>query len=84
MELKTYDKARQLVDLIGALQSLREGLSISRDFDKVEMKIVFREHGQEATRSYNVPPRVANEICTHIRQDLNMFEANLKDLFYNL
>lgn len=84
MELKTYDKARQLVDLIGALQSLREGLSISRDFDKVEMKIVFREHGQEGTRSYNVPPRVANEICTRIRQYLNMFEANLKDQFYKL
>ncbi len=84
MELKTYNKARQLVDLIGALKSLREGLSISRDFDEVEMKIVFRGHGQEATRSYNVPPSIANEICTHIRQDLNMFEANLKDQFYKL
>ena len=84
MERETFDTARKIVGLIDGLEKLRDGLSILRDFDKVEMKIVFREYGEEGTCSYNVPPCVANDICTRIRQDLRMFEANLKEQFYKL
>ena len=84
MELETYKKAKEIQDRINEIHHLYDGLSIVRDFNKVEMKIYFRAFGEEGTHAYFVPSYIANEICAKIRQDLRCFEAHLTEDFQKL
>ena len=84
MELEKFIKAKEIVELHDGVDSAYNDLCVERDFNKVDMQILFREHGEEGTRCIWIPNQVAHDVVSSIRSVLKNYERSLKSKFIEL